>query len=327
MTPTPSGAPAAAAIPAACGPRGFATPACATRPGTAKEADTMRLVLAALVAFALPAVAQEHQHGSTGPGGASSAGAGRSPQGAASDEGSNVPAHQMHPLDASSPKPRGQNFSLKVAGKTAKAYFARPNGQIKGAILVLHEWWGLNDWVKHQADELANLGYLALAVDLYKGKVATDPQTAQKLMGAKDEKWGDEVEEAGLEWLHKNASGKKVATIGWCMGGGESLNSTLHDPKDVDATVMYYGMPVTDVAKLKTMKGPILGIWANQDGWITPDKVKQFDQALTEAGIQHEFHAYDADHAFANPSGGKYNPPAAKDAWEKTKDFLAKNLG
>ncbi|MFL5444431.1 MAG: dienelactone hydrolase family protein [Myxococcales bacterium] len=270
----------------------------------------MRLVLAALVAFALPAGAQEHQHGST-----------------ASDEGSKVPAHQTHPLDASSPKPRGQNVSLKVAGKTAKAYTAKPKGEIKGAILVLHEWWGLNDWVKHQADELANLGYLALAVDLYKGKVASDPQTAQKLMGSKDEKWGDEVEEAGLEWLHKNASGKKVATIGWCMGGGESLNSTLHDPKDVDATIMYYGMPVTDVAKLKTMKGPILGIWANQDGWITPDKVKQFDQALTEAGIQHEFHAYDADHAFANPSGGKYNPPAAKDAWAKTKDFLAKNLG
>jgi carboxymethylenebutenolidase len=270
----------------------------------------MRVVLAALVAFALPAVAQEHQHGST-----------------ASDEGSKVPAHQMHPLDASAPKPRGQNLSLKVEGKTAKAYVAKPNGQIKGAILVLHEWWGLNDWVKHQADELANLGYLALAVDLYKGKVATDPQTAQKLMGSKDEKWGDEVEEAGIEWLHKNASGKKVATIGWCMGGGESLKSTLHDPKDVDATIMYYGFPVTDVAQLKTMKGPLLGIWVNQDGWITPDKVKQFDQALTEAGVQHEFHAYDADHAFANPSGGKYNPPAAKDAWEKTKDFLAKNVG
>src|SRR3982751_1786623 len=112
MTPTPSGAPAGAAIPAACGPRDFATPGCRIRPGIAKEADSMRIVLAALVAFALSAVAQEHQHGSTG-----------------SDQGSKVPAHQMHPLDASSPKPRGQNVSLKVAGKTAKAYTARPNGQ------------------------------------------------------------------------------------------------------------------------------------------------------------------------------------------------------
>jgi carboxymethylenebutenolidase len=267
--------------------------------------------LALALAFSLPALAQQHQHGDE----------------AKSDAGSKVPAHQMHPLDANSPEPRGQKMSLKVAGKTAKAYFARPESQVKGAILVLHEWWGLNDWVKHQTDELATLGYLVLAVDLYKGQVATDPQTAQKLMGAKDEKWGDQVEEAGLEWLHKNAPGKKVATIGWCMGGGESLRSSLNDPKDVDATIMYYGMPVDDVAKLKTLKGPVLGIWANQDGWITPDKVKQFDQALTKAGVQHEFHAYDADHAFANPSGGKYNPPAAKDAWEKTKDFLAKNLG
>src|SRR3954462_6069757 len=99
MTPTPSGAPAAAAIPAACGPRGFATPRWPIRPGIAKEADSMRLVLAALVAFALPAAAQEHQHGSTGPGGASSAGVASrgAQQAAASDEGSNVPAHQMHP--------------------------------------------------------------------------------------------------------------------------------------------------------------------------------------------------------------------------------------
>jgi carboxymethylenebutenolidase len=268
--------------------------------------------LALAVAFVLPAFAQQHQHGRVAQ---------------ASDAGSKVPAHQMHPLDAGAPKPRGQNLQLKVGSQSAKAYVAKPKGEPKGALLVFHEWWGLNDWVKHQADELAGLGYLALAVDLYKGKVATDPQTAQKLMGAKDEKWGDQVEEAGLTFLHRNAAGKKVATLGWCMGGGESLRSSLNDPKDVDATVMYYGMPVTEVAKLKTLKGPVLGIWANQDGWITPDKVKQFDQALTEAGVPHEFHAYDADHAFANPSGGKYNPPAAKDAWEKTKDFLAKNLG
>ena len=273
----------------------------------------MRSALALAVALVLPAFAQQeqHQHGDD----------------AKSDVSSNVPAHQKHPMDANAPKPRGQNLTLKVGGESAKAYVSKPKGSPKGAVLVFHEWWGLNDWVKHQADELAGLGYVALAVDLYKGKVATDPQTAQKLMGAKDEKWGDKVEEAGREWLHKNASGKKVATIGWCMGGGEALKAALNDTKDVDAVVMYYGMPVDDVAKLKKLKGPVLGIFANQDGWITPDKVKQFDQELTEAGVQHEFHSYDADHAFANPSGGKYNPPAAKDAWEKTKEFLSKNLG
>jgi carboxymethylenebutenolidase len=85
-------------------------------------------------------------------------------------------------------------------------------------------------------------------------------------------------------------------------------------------------MPVTDVSRLKTLRGPVLGIWASQDGWITPDKVRAFDDALTQAGVRHEFHAYDADHAFANPSGGKYNGPAAADAWQKTRTFLAANL-
>src|SRR5437016_2664376 len=123
----------------------------------------MRAVLAFAVAYALPALAQDHQHGKTAQ---------------ASDEGSKVPAHQMHLLAAGAPKPRGQDLQLKVSGQSAKAYVAKPQGAPKGALLVIHEWWGLNDWVKHQADELAALGYLALAVDLYKGKVAKDPQTA-----------------------------------------------------------------------------------------------------------------------------------------------------
>jgi carboxymethylenebutenolidase len=267
----------------------------------------MVTVLAALL------IAQAHVHGAAD-------------AGAASDKDSAVPAHQPHPLDTQPPRPRGSMTGLDAGGQPSPAYLARPKGKAQGAVLVIHEWWGLNDWVKHQADLLAAEGYLALAVDLYKGKVATDPKQAQELMGAKDEKWGDQVEEAGLEWLKKNAGGAKIATIGWCMGGAESLKSSLNDPKDVDATVIHYGMPVMEVAKLKMLRGPVLGIWANKDGWITPAKVAEFDKALTEAGVKHEFHAYDADHAFANPSGGRYNGEAAKDAWEKTVKFLAANL-
>jgi carboxymethylenebutenolidase len=267
----------------------------------------MRILLL-VAALAFPALAQEHAHGS------------------ASDKDSKVPANQKHPMDPDAPKPTGQSISLQVQGGQANAYAARPKTKAKGGILLLHEYWGLNDWVKSMGDRLAGEGYLALAVDLYKGKVATDPKQAQELMANKDEKWGDAVEEAGLEWLKSNAGGGKVATLGWCMGGGESLKTSLNDPKDVDATVIFYGLPVTDVDKLKTLRGPVLGIWAKKDGWITPDKVKAFDEALTKAGVKHEFHAYDADHAFANPSGGRYNGPAAKDAWEKTRAFLAKNL-
>jgi carboxymethylenebutenolidase len=229
-------------------------------------------------------------------------------------------------MDPSAPKPKGASLSLKAGGGEANAYVAKPKAKPRGAVLLLHEYWGLNDWVKSMADRLADEGYLALAVDLYKGKVASDPKEAAALMAQKDEKWGDAVEEAGLEWLKANAGGAKVATMGWCMGGGESLKASLNDPKDVDATVIYYGLPITDVARLKKLRGPVLGIWASQDGWITPDKVKAFDAALTQAGVKHEFHAYDANHAFANPSGGRYNGAAAADAWDKTRTFLAANL-
>ena len=286
-------------------------------------------ILLSALCCALPAVAQ-HNHGAA-PAADSKAAATDGKDSApgkdsASDKDSAVPTHQKHPMDTNAPKPAGEETELKVGDATAKAYVARPKGKIHGAVLVVHEWWGLNDWVKHQADVLARDGYLALAIDLYKGKVAADPKEAGALMGAKDEKWGDAVEEAGLEWLKTNAQGAKLATIGWCMGGGESLKASLNDTKDVSATVIFYGMPTDDVAKLKELKGPVLGIWAKQDGWITTEKVAAFDKALTEAGVKHEFHAYDADHAFANPSGGKFNGEAAKDAWKKTEKFLAANL-
>jgi len=247
--------------------------------------------------------------------------------GATAGQDGGVPMSQLpHALDANAPRPKGSMTKLRAGAEASDAYVARPQGKPQGALLVIHEWWGLNDWVKNQADQLAAQGYLALAVDLYKGQVATDPQQAAALMQAKDAKWGDQVEEAGLLWLKQNAQGAKVATIGWCMGGGESLKASLNDPKNVDATVIYYGMPITDVDRLKTLRGPVLGIWANRDRSITPDQVAAFDKALTEAGVKHEFHAYDADHAFANPSGGRFNGEAAKDAWARTLKFLDANL-
>src|SRR5437763_5178077 len=122
----------------------------------------MRIVLL-VAALAFPALAQEHAHGS------------------ASDKDSKVPANQKHPMDPSAPKPMGQSISLQVQGGQANAYVARPKQKAKGGLLLLHEYWGLNDWVKSMADRLANDGYLALAVDLYKGKVTIDPKEAMAL--------------------------------------------------------------------------------------------------------------------------------------------------
>ena len=243
------------------------------------------------------------------------------------DADSGVPFNQPHPVDPAPPLPTGQMVSLSLeGGGTALAYVARPKSAVAGGILVLHEWWGLNNFVKGQADTLAAKGYLALAVDLYDGKVATTPDEAGKLMQGLDQAHASLVEKAGVAWLKQNLQGKKIATLGWCAGGGQSLLASLGSPTDVSATVIYYGLPVTDVAQLKTLRGPVLGIWAKKDGWITPEKVAAFDKALTEAHVKHSFHSFDADHAFANPTGARYNPPAAAEANALTEKFLASVL-
>jgi len=221
------------------------------------------------------------------------------------------------------PTPHGKAVKLTLAdGKTSKAYVAHPKGAPRGGVLLLHEWWGLNDWVKADADRFASQGYLALAVDLFDGTVAKNAEQAEKLMADLDQKAATGVEVAGIDWLAQALPGKKIATIGWSTGGGQGLNAALASPSKVSATVIYYGLPVTDANLLKKLQGPILGIWAKRDGWITPEKVAAFDLALKDAGIKHEFRSYDADHAFANPSGGRYNAAAAQDANDATRRFL-----
>ncbi len=234
-----------------------------------------------------------------------------------------APAQEHHPVDPRPPTPKGKSVELSLPdGKTAIAYVARPKGTPRGGLLILHEWWGLNDWVKAEADRYATQGYLVAAVDLYGGAVATSDDEARKLAGALDQKRATEVEVAGIAWLAQAAPGKKIATLGWCMGGGQSLNASLASPEKVAATVIYYGAPVTEVSLLRKLRGPVLGIWAKRDQGITPEKVAAFDLALKDAGIKHEFRSYDAEHAFANPTGGRYNPPAAQDANDATRRFL-----
>ena len=244
-----------------------------------------------------------------------------------SDAGSTVPAHQAHPVDPKPPAPKGKMVHLTLPdGKTSAAYVSRPKNTPRGSVLLVHEWWGLNGWMKAEADKMASQGYLALAVDLFNGKVATTDPEAEALVKGLDDTHATQVETAGIDWLAKAAPGKKIATIGWCFGGGQSLNASLANPDKVSATVIYYGLPVTDVDRLRKLRGPILGIWAKKDGWITPERVAAFNTALNDAGVKHEFRSYDADHAFANPSGARYNPEAAKDANEATRRWLSSAL-
>ena len=237
--------------------------------------------------------------------------------------GAEGPAKEGHPGGPKPPTPHGKAVKLTLpGGNTSTAYVARPKGAPHGGLLAIHEWWGLNDWVKADADRYASQGYLVLAVDLFGGTVATSAEQAEKLMAGLDQAAATEVEVAGIDWLAQALPGKKIATVGWSMGGGQSLNASLASPSKVSATVIYYGLPVTDVNLLKKLQGPILGIWAKRDGWITPEKVAAFDLALKDAGIKHEFRSYDADHAFANPGGGRYNSAAAQDANDASRRFL-----
>ena len=210
-----------------------------------------------------------------------------------------------------------------------KAYLSLPaNAKVPlPAVIVIHEWWGLNDHIKHWADRLAADGYAALAVDVYDGKTATTPDQAMKYMQGVDQKRATEIMLAANGFMAKDprVQAKKRGSMGWCFGGGQSLQLALA-AADLSACVMYYGHPVTDVAALKSLKAPLLGVFANQDQAFPPALIDEFDKALTTAGVTHEILRYDAVHAFANPSNAKYDQKSAGDAWTHVQAFFAANL-
>lgn len=234
-----------------------------------------------------------------------------------------------HILKADSANPlRGSDLSTEVNGKPLHAYISKPEGSGPAPnIIMIHEWWGLNKNIKETADRLAKQGYFVIAVDLYKGKVADNREDAAKLMGEIKAEEAIESLKIAYDWVKKNPETKngKVGSIGWCFGGGYSLQAGLVLPQ-VDAVVIYYGLLETDPAKLSKLKGPVLGIFANQDGWINPKMVNDFEKGLKQAKIVHSINRYDADHAFANPSNPKYDQKAEADAWGKTLAFFKQHL-
>ncbi len=221
-----------------------------------------------------------------------------------------------------------QEVMLQVSGERARAYAAIP-AQPRGGMLLVHEWWGLNDWIKEQANRLAQNGYLALAVDLYRGKVATDPETAHELSRALPEDRAMRDLKAGVDWLLRRSElrGKKVGVIGWCMGGGLALSLALQEPR-LSACVIYYGRLLTDEATLRNLHCPVLGIFGDQDRGIPVESVRQFEATLKRLGKRVEIHIFQgAGHAFANPNNRRgYNPQAAAHAWRLTLRFLNTTL-
>lgn len=216
-------------------------------------------------------------------------------------------------------------------GKPVSGYLARPragSGPFP-AVVLIHEWWGLNDNIRAMARRFADAGFVALAVDLYEGETAERPKRARSLMKqamARTDRLERNIEQA-FYYLDVMPSTDRIGSVGWCFGGGWSLRTALMFPEELDASVIYYGELVTDPDRLAPLDVPILGIFGSEDSVVPTDMVREFDQVLTRLEKTHEIHVYEgAGHAFANPSGENYEPNTAARAWAETTAFLNRYL-
>lgn len=223
-----------------------------------------------------------------------------------------------------------KTVSYKSGDDTVQGVLYVPEG--KGpfpAIIVVHEWWGLNDWVKEQASSLSDQGYVTLAVDLYRGKVAKSPDEAHELMRGMDEDRASRDLHGAFVYLASQSNVKKdrIGSIGWCMGGGYSLAVALQEPT-ASATVINYGHLASDPAALKKINAAILGNFGGLDRGIPAEDVKKFEQALMDAGKSVDIKIYpNAGHAFENSNNKDgYRADDAADAWKRTTEFFARTL-
>ncbi len=197
------------------------------------------------------------------------------------------------------------------------------------AIIVIHEWWGLNDWVKEQASNLASEGYVALAVDLYRGQVASDPEMAHELSRGLPPDRGVRDLVSAFDYLakRKDVDPKRIGAVGWCMGGGYAAQFAVAEP-DLRAVAINYGPLPTDKTSLEKIHASILGNFGGQDRGIPPSSVNAFVDAMKSLGKQVNAKIYpDAGHAFENPNNTQgYKPEDAKDAQERMRLFFARTL-
>lgn len=199
------------------------------------------------------------------------------------------------------------------------------------AVIMVHEWWGLNENIKNMANILARQGFVVLAADLYKGEVANTPQRATELLQSVRNNQNISIAnlQSAVKYLGSlpNVDGSKIVSMGWCFGGGQSLQLALNSQEQpLAATVIYYGTPlVTNESSLSEIKWPVLGIFGDKDQAIPLEQINLFRKSLDQNGITNEIHIYKGvGHAFANPSGDNYAPKETQDAWQKTLSFLKK---
>jgi carboxymethylenebutenolidase len=208
-------------------------------------------------------------------------------------------------------------------GKTASGYLIKSAKKSKKWLFVYQEWWGLNDHIKKQAETFYNdLGDVnVLAIDLYDGKVATTREDASKYMSESKTERTDAIIQGAVNYVGKKA---KIASVGWCFGGGQSLRSALIEGKRAVGCIMYYGMPVQEVEKLKTLRCDVLGIFASREKWISTAVVNEFEANMKKAGKKVTVHNFDAEHAFANPSNPNFDKKASDEAYALSLAYLKK---
>ncbi len=216
-----------------------------------------------------------------------------------------------------------------INGTAIRGYLAKPAaGAATGkTVIVVHEWWGLNDNMQAMARRYAGEGYTVLAVDLF-GSVATTPDAAMKLYqaGMADIAGGEKNLGEAIAYL-KKAGATSIGAVGYCYGGHWALRTGLVGGEDLDAVVMYYGAPITDTKEISRLKAPVLGIFGGKDTGIPLTAVRQMETAIKAAGVPVTITVYEnANHAFANPSGQAYDKTAAEDAFAKTIGFFKANL-
>jgi carboxymethylenebutenolidase len=222
----------------------------------------------------------------------------------------------------------GKMITLKCPdGSMANAYLIEAKKKTNNWIFVFQEWWGLNDNIKRQSEDIfKDLGNVnVIALDMYDGKLATTKEDAGKFMGEFKIERGMQIISGAQNFAGKDA---RIGTVGWCFGGGLSLQAALALGKQSAACVIYYGMPEGDVERLKTLNSDVLGIFGTKDGWINGDVVKKLEADMKAAGKNLVVKNYDADHAFANPSNplGTFEEKAYKDSYKQTVEFFKARL-
>ncbi len=219
----------------------------------------------------------------------------------------------------------------EVGDELVYGHFVAPSDMFEPlpAVIMIHEWWGLNDGVRAAADRLAAEGYIVLAVDLFGGKTAATPATARQLMleVVEDPEAANENIRGAYEFVSATAGAPSVAALGWRFGGTWSLNAAMLFPDELDAAVIYYGQVTDDEERLRPVGAPILGLFAADDISVKPESVKAFEAALTRLRKDFVIHVYDnARQGFANASADSYDPAVAEDAWRRTLAFLRSHL-